>query len=273
MNLSLGVYKLQYGFIGLGHMATAIIKGMIQSQQFNPKDILGYNRSSNKTDQLESNYKIVGCKSLQEVMKADVVILAVQPQSFSDLLPKVNELLSDQQIVISIAAGKSIEYLETALPNATTIIRVMPNINAIVGASTTCFTASSKATDENKEMVKALFHTIGSIIELPEEQFTIFSAIAGASPAFSYLYIDSLARAAVRAGMDKKQALEIASSAVFGSAKMVIESNEHPWELVDQVCSPGGTTIEGVTSLQNDHFASTIYDAVQAVIEKDHSLA
>jgi len=264
---------LKYGFIGLGNMATAIIKGMIQSQQFNANDILGFNRSQNKTEKLVNDYQITGCSTLQEVMTADVIILAVQPQTFPDLLPKVNELLSEKQVVISIAAGKSIEYLESVLPKATSIIRVMPNINAIVGASTTCYTASSNATEADKKMVQTLFETIGSMIELPEEQFTVFSAIAGASPAFSYLYIDSLARAGVRAGMDKKRALEIASSAVFGSAKMVIESNEHPWELVDQVCSPGGTTIEGVTSLQNDHFASTIYDAVNAVIEKDHKLS
>ena len=264
---------MKYGFIGLGNMTTAIIKGMIQSNQFQANDIYGYNRSSNKTEKLVNDYQITGCTTLEEVMKADVIILGVQPQSFPSLLPKINELLTDGQVVISIAAGKSIEYLESALPRATSIIRVMPNINAIVGASTTCFTASLAATEADKKMVTALFETIGSMIELPEEQFTVFSAIAGASPAFSYLYIDSLARAGVRAGMDKKQALEIASSAVFGSAKMVIESNEHPWELVDQVCSPGGTTIEGVTSLQNDHFASTIYDAVNAVIEKDHKLS
>ncbi|MGX9134815.1 pyrroline-5-carboxylate reductase [Rummeliibacillus sp. JY-2-4R] len=264
---------MKYGFIGLGNMATAIIKGMVKSEQFPAEDILGYNRSSYKTEQLVQVYQITGCNSLQEVMKADVIILAVQPQTFTELLPNVNELLKDNQVVISIAAGKSIANIETLLPNATSIIRVMPNINAIVGASTTCFSASSKATAQDKEMVTKLFETIGSMIELPEDQFTIFSAIAGASPAFSYLYIDTLARAAVRAGMDKKQALEIASSAVFGSAKMIIESDEHPWELVDQVCSPGGTTIEGVTSLQNDHFESTIFDAVNAVIEKDQTLA
>ncbi len=254
-------------------MATAIIKGMVKSEHFPADDILGYNRSSSKTEQLVQVYQITGCHTLQDVMEADVIILAVQPQTFPELLPQVNELLKDNQVVISIAAGKSIANIETLLPNATSIIRVMPNINAIVGASTTCFSASSKATAQDKEMVTTLFETIGSMIELPEEQFTIFSAIAGASPAFSYLYIDTLARAGVRAGMDKKQALEIASSAVFGSAKMIIESNEHPWELVDQVCSPGGTTIEGVTSLQNDHFESTIFDAVNAVIEKDRTLA
>ncbi|WP_146548519.1 pyrroline-5-carboxylate reductase [Rummeliibacillus suwonensis] len=264
---------MKYGFIGLGNMATAIIKGMVQNNHFTAADILGFNRSFDKTKNLVDTYQITGCTTLEEVMKADVIILAVQPQSFAELLPKVNEHLFPNQTVISIAAGKSINYLEANLSKATTIIRVMPNINAIVGASTTCFSASKNATNEAKEMVITLFQTIGSIVELPEEQFTIFSAIAGASPAFSYMYIDTLARAAVRAGMDKKQALQIASSAVLGSAKMVMESHEHPWELVDQVCSPGGTTIEGVTSLQNDQFESTIFDAVNAVIKKDHSLA
>ena len=109
-------------------------------------------------------------------------------------------------------------------------------------------------------------------MNISENLFSVYSAIGGCSPAFSYMFIDSLARAAVKNGMPKSVALEVAAGAVLGSAKMILESQEHPWQLVDQVCSPGGTTIEGVTSLQNDGFESAVMDAVQAAIDKDKRL-
>ena len=126
----------------------------------------------------------------------------------------------------------------------------MPNINAKVGCATSAFCTTETVSDEQKAIVKKLFSTVGAVTELSEKMFSIHSVIGGAAPAFAYLYIDALSRAAVKAGMPKKQALELTAQTVLGSAKMVLESGEHPWELIDQVCSPGGTTIEGVCSLE-----------------------
>lgn len=124
-------------------------------------------------------------------------------------------------------------------------------------------------TAEQEEFVNRVFSACGKIVYVEEEQFPIFSAIAGCSPAFAYLYIDSLARAGVKHGMNKKTALEIAAQTVLGSAKLILESGEHPWELIDQVCSPGGTTIEGVLSLQENGFETEITKAVDASFNKD----
>ncbi|MBO7318522.1 MAG: pyrroline-5-carboxylate reductase, partial [Clostridia bacterium] len=120
--------------------------------------------------------------------------------------------------------------------------------------------------------VKALCESFGIAVNISENLFSAYSAIGGCSPAFAYMFIDSLARGAVKNGMPKDIALEVAAGAVLGSAKMILESNEHPWALVDQVCSPGGTTIEGVTSLKNDGFESAVMNAVQAAIDKDKRL-
>ena len=117
-----------------------------------------------------------------------------------------------------------------------------------------------------------MFETVGSIIKFPEAQFSIFTTIGCSSPAFTYLYIDTLARAAVREGMPKQQALEIAASAVLGSAQMVLASAEHPMTLVDQVCSPAGTTIQGITTLQAHGFEAAIHEAVAAVVQRDQQL-
>ena len=260
---------MKYGFIGLGNMASAIIHGMITSDQFAPTDVYGINRSSEKTTKLVIKYAIQAASSIEQLMQeVDVIIIAVKPQMFEDVIPTIQQHLTDNHVIISIAAGKSLEYLHDQLGQSTPIFRVMPNINATIGASTSCFSTLS-ATDSQKALVEQLFSTVGTIVELPEKLFSIFTTIGCASPAFTYLYIDSLARAAVREGMPKDMALEIAASSVLGSAKMVLESDSHPWALIDQVCSPGGTTIQGVTSLQVNHFESTIYDAVDAVTNKD----
>lgn len=262
---------MKYGWIGLGSMTTAILKGMLHSKKYDHASQYGYNRTYEKTLKLQKELDIIACQDLSELLDCDVLVIGVQPQHMDDLLPKLKGQLNAQQVVVSIAAGKSLNTLQQALQHDH-IIRIMPNINAIAGASTSGMVCSEEVTSDQKEVVNNMFNAIGKVFEIAEEQFDLFSAIAGASPAFTYLYIDSLARAAVMEGMDKKTALDIASHAVLGSAQMIQNVDDHPWELVDQVCSPGGTTIQGVTSLQNNHFASTIYEAVNAVIERDRVL-
>lgn len=260
---------MKYGFIGLGNMASAIIKGMVASGEFEATSIYGINRSQKKTDALVQMYGIQAASSIEELIQnVDVIVIAVKPQMFPDVLPTIKQHLTDNHLVISIAAGKSLEYLQQSFLPTTTVFRVMPNINATIGASTSCYSTQSTNVDQ-KNLVEQLFSTVGTIVELPENLFSIFTTIGCSSPAFTYLYIDSLARAAVREGMPKQMALEIAASSVLGSAQMVLQSEAHPWALIDQVCSPGGTTIQGVTSLQVNHFESTIYDAVDAVTNKD----
>lgn len=263
---------MNYGFIGLGSMSTAIIKGMFSNKAFDAHKIYGINRSIEKTQKLQQAYNVQPTNSISELMdQCDVVVLGVKPQNLLDILPEVRAHLRPSHIIVSIAAGKTLSFFSEQLNGHASIFRVMPNINAVVGASTSCF--STEVTDPQKiTIVREMFATIGSIEQLPEDLFSIFTTIGCASPAFTYLYIDSLARAAVRDGMSKEMALKIAASSVLGSAKMVLESDEHPWALIDQVCSPGGTTIQGVTSLQVNHFESTIYDAVAAVTNKDLAL-
>lgn len=265
---------MKYGFIGLGNMTTAIIKGMCKSGDFDSTIIYGYNRTKAKTTKLATSYGIQAASSIVDIMSnCDVIILGVKPQMLPEVLSEVKKYLHDNHVIVSIAAGKNITYLQDRLSKNTPIIRVMPNINALIGASTSCYTASEQVSTAQLQLIISLFETVGTIIEVPEHLFSIFTTIGGASPAFTYMYIDALARAAVREGMPKNMALDIAANAVLGSAKMILQSQEHPWALVDQVCSPGGTTIQGVSSLQSNHFETTIHDAVAAVTDKDRSLS
>ena len=263
---------LTYGFIGLGNMSTAIIKGMISSGDILPKQIFGINRSPEKTTLLVEKYSIQPSMSIANLMNSsDVIIIGAKPQNLEQVLPIIRENINERHILVSIAAGKPLQYLEEHLQTNQPIFRIMPNINAVVGASTSCY-STNISTIETKHIVENMFNKIGTIVEMPESLFSIFTSIGCASPAFTYLYIDSLARAAVKEGMSKEVALKVAASSVLGSAKMILESQEHPWALIDQVCSPGGTTIRGVTELQHNHFESTIYKAVQAVCDRDAEL-
>ncbi|GFI61600.1 pyrroline-5-carboxylate reductase [Clostridiales bacterium] len=266
---------MKYGFIGAGNMASAIIKGMtIGTNSFNGKDIYVYNIHRSSAESLSEKCGTNVCDSAQELINCcDVIILAVKPNVLPEVIKEVKEkLLEKSPLLISIAAGKTIEFLQGITDPQIPIVRVMPNINAKVGCSTSAFCTSDSVTEEQKDIVKSLFSTIGSITELPEKLFSIHGVIGGSAPAFAYLYIDALARAAVKAGMSKPMALEMTAQTVLGSAKMVLESGEHPWALIDQVCSPGGTTIEGICSLEANGFEAAIHQAFDSVYEKDKKL-
>ena len=263
---------MKYCFIGIGNMASAIIGGMVKNG-FAAKDILCYNRTFRKAAEIAEKLGVTPVETIAEaVVQADAVIISVTPQSFPEVLPQIKASLAGQP-VISIAAGRDIAYLKDALGRDVPVVRVMPNVNAKVGASTTCFTPSADVTEAQKDMVREIFGAVGELIELTEDEFTPFKAIAGCGVAFVYMYIDACARAGVKYGLSKDKALAIAASTVMGSAKLVAESGEHPFALIDQVTTPGGTTIEGILSLQANGFEHAIHEAMKAVIDKDAVLS
>ena len=262
------------GFIGTGNMATAIIKGVIKSGMLKGEDIAVYDIAKEKAAALSKEYGLIVFESENEIAKkCDKVILSVKPNAFPNLLEKIDgELKVNNPLIISIAAGKTLEFISSCLSYDARIVRVMPNINAKVGAAVSAYCGKENVSEGDLAFVKELCESFGIAVNISENLFSAYSAIGGCSPAFAYMFIDALARAAVKNGMPKDTALEVAAGAVLGSAKMILESDEHPWKLVDQVCSPGGTTIEGVTSLQKDGFEAAVMNAVQAAIDKDKKL-
>lgn len=261
---------MRYGFIGSGNMAGAIIKGMVKSG-VKGSDIFVFNRTRPAAETLKEACGVIVAESRKELIESvDVIVLSVKPNVLDAIISDINvEIGVRSPLIISIAVGKTIAYLESKLGSDRAIVRVMPNINAKVLMSASGYCFNDAVSSKQVKAVEEIFGTIGSITSIPETMFSIFGAVAGSSPAFAYLYIDVLARAAQKAGMPKKQALEIAASTVLGSAKMVLDSGEHPWALVDQVCSPGGTTIEGICTLEDNGFESTVIKAIDAVLAKD----
>lgn len=261
---------MKIGFIGLGNMASAIIRG-IAASTLSSAELYGYNPHFEKTKALVESCALRPCPDNQEVVRnSEIVVLAVKPQIISQVLAEIVPL-AEGKLFISVVAGKSLDWLEEGL-GTVSIVRAMPNINAKIGASITGWCANVHTTDEEKALADEILKTIGSTIELPERFAGIISAIGGAAPAYTYLYINAIAEAALRAGMPKQMALEIASASAEGSAKMVHNSGEHPFALADQVTSPGGTTIEGLLVLQELGFEHAVHAAIAAVLEKDAKL-
>lgn len=264
---------MNYGFIGLGNMAGAILAGMAVSGEFAGDRIFGYNRSPEKTEKLKAGMGLVPCESASEVVKsADVVVLAVKPQMMPAVMDGVAGLLTPEKTVVSIAAGLPCAWYEKYFAAGVPVVRVMPNIAAKVRSAVTAVCGGAYAREEHLQIAEKIFGTVGSTYRIEEKMFSAFSAIGGASGAFIDLYIDALADAGVRAGFPRKFSVEMATDAVLGAAKLVKETGEHPIALANQVCSPGGTTIEGVLTLKRLGFETAVQQATQAIIDKDAKL-
>lgn len=265
---------MKIGFLGAGNMASAIVGGAVLSGKFDCSSIYVFDIDKAKAELLKTEFSVNLCNTQAELISAcDAVVLAVKPNVFPKLLPSIAEKLkSKNTLVVSIAAGKTISFIENLLDYKAPVIRIMPNINATVFEAMSAYCFNENVSDAQKEFADSLCSSFGKATQLPESFFPLFGVIAGCSPAFSYMYIDSLARAAVKNGMSKQMALEIAAQSVLGSAKKILESSDHPWELIDKVCSPGGTTIEGIVSLQKDGFESAVESAVDAALDKDKKI-
>lgn len=264
---------MKYGFIGLGNMAGAIIEGMAASGKFRDDEIYGFNRSEGKTLALAEKCGVIPCLNAAELVnKADVIVLAVKPQMMQGVIDEIGTLITKEKIVLSIAAGKDCAWYEERLCEGLPIVRIMPNINAKVKASVTAICGGKNAKDKHIEIADGIFSTVGKVYHIDEKMFPAFSAMGGASGAFVLLYIDALAEAGVRAGFARPLAEEIATATVVGSGLLNQQSGEHPIALMNKVCSPGGTTVEGVVKLKELGFETAVQQGLQAIIDKDKSL-
>ena len=264
---------MKTGFIGCGNMARAIIGGIRKSGFAEKEDILVYDVSEEAVKYARDVLQVQTAGSNREVAEnADICVLAVKPQMLPDVLPLVTPEMTKEKLLVSIAAGKPTTYYEAQLPEGVGVVRVMPNINARVGAAASGVCGGKFATEEQVQIVRGMFSAVGEVFDVPEHLFAAFMALAGASGAFVHVYIDALASAGVKAGLPRPLAEQLATQATLGAAKLTRESDEHPIALCDQVCSPGGTTIEGVHMLKKLGFETAVQQAVEAIIEKDKKL-
>ena len=265
---------MKVGFIGCGNMAEAILCGCLGRKFFEPEHVMVCEINLNRLAYVTDKWGVQSAANMFELLDfADVVLLAVKPQTFPTILSDIGiKAVEKRSTFVSIAAGLSLLQIEKMLGRKVPVVRAMPNLNVQICEGTTAVCVNPLVTAENKMYVTDMFQAIGSVYEIPEEQFPVFSAIAGCSPAFTYMYIDALARSAARFGMNKQLASEVAAAAVAGSAKNLSQSVSHAWELIDQVCSPGGITLEGIAALQEGRFEVAVSNAVKACVYRDKNM-
>lgn len=267
------ILKMKIGFIGLGNMAKAVIGGMLQNQMVQPGDIVGTARTEKTREAVSGAYGIETRQSNEEVAReAEVLILAVKPQFFQEVIGQIRDAVSENTLVISIAAGKTLRWIEDAFGREIKLVRCMPNTPALVGAGCTGVCVNDRVSEEELAYSIRLMESFGRASLVPEHLMDAVGAVSGSSPAYVFMFIEAMADAGVAAGMPRMQAYEFAAQAVYGAAKLVLESGKHPGELKDMVCSPGGTTIQGVRVLEERGMRGAVIDALTAAVEQSKKL-
>ena len=264
---------MKIGFIGLGNMAKAMIGGMLQKEIVQTGDIFGSARSRETLEAVRAGYGIGTRDSNVAVAgEAEVLILAVKPQFFQTVIEEIREVTPEKTLVISIAAGKTMDWIEQAFSRKIKLVRCMPNTPALVGAGCTGVCVNGSVSAEETAFSLRLMESFGRASLVPESLMDAVGAVSGSSPAYVFMFIEAMADAAVMGGMPRPQAYKFAAKAVQGSAAMVTELGKHPGELKDMVCSPAGTTIEAVRVLEERGFRSALIECMQACMDKAASM-
>ena len=259
---------MKIGFIGAGNMAKAILTGIAKSKIVDKNDVFVSNRTKDKLEIIKKEFSYNVSTDNSYVMKnaKDVIFICLKPQVFDTVSLGLKKLIGKNQLIVSIMAGKTIEYLQKAL-GTKNVIRVMPNTPSLVGAGISALAASKEASkNKNYSEVINILKGIGEVVEVDEKYMNAITQVSGASPAWIFMLIEALSDGGVECGLPRDLAYKFAMNAVYGSGKLAVdkynENKTHPGVLKDMVTSPAGTTIEGVRVLEENGFRGAIIDAV-----------
>lgn len=255
--------------IGTGAMGGAIMRAICKKYDVKNIKITDKNVELGKAFANETGATFVSTN--KEVLDADYIFLAVKPQFLSDVFAEIAGNIPTNAVVISMAAGVKLEKLENWAPKAR-FVRMMPNVCAQIGQAMIAITYNENIKAEEAATVKEILSSAGKVEQVPEKLMDCVTAVSGSGPAFVFMFIEALADAAVRCGMPRSQAYTYAAQTVYGSAGMVLENGQHPAVLKDMVCSPAGTTIEGVAALEKNNFRNAVIEAVTAACNRSIAL-
>jgi pyrroline-5-carboxylate reductase len=266
--------SIRIGLMGAGRMATALARGLVRAEMVPAGSIVACDPSdeAQKTFQSEVPGTTVEASNAADVARSDVVILAVKPQQMNEALTAIRGIIGNNALVVSIAAGVTIERLESALPGGQRVVRVMPNTPCLIGQGASGFALGRHATKSDAELVASLLSAVGAAFEVPEKLLDAVTGLSGSGPAFVYSMIEALAEGGVAEGMSPKLALELAARTVAGAAEMVLQTGETPAVLRDRVTSPGGTTLAGLGVLRERGFGESVSEAVKAATRRSAEL-
>jgi pyrroline-5-carboxylate reductase len=264
---------MKLGFIGCGNMASAMMKGIISNGIVAADEIIGADVFAPSLEKAKDSLGIQIAKSNQEVVeKSEVFVLSVKPQYYEAVIGEIKDFVREDQLIITLAPGKTLAWLEEHFGKPVKVVRTMPNTPAMVLEGMTAACPNANVNQEELDYVLSILRAFGEAEVVPEKMIDAVVAVSGSSPAYVFMMIEAMADAAVAEGMPRAQAYKFAAKAVMGSAKMVLETGKQPGELKDMVCSPGGTTIEAVKVLEATGFRSSLMEAMEACADKSRSL-
>lgn len=261
------------GFIGCGNMGRAMLGALVKSNDINNDNIIVSTKSEESAKRINKEFGVQTTVVNTEVVeKSNVLFLAVKPYFFKEVIEEIKDIVSDNTIVISIAAGITIAQIEEWFGKKVKVVRTMPNTPALVGEGMSAVCPNKNITLDELEYVGKLYNKFGKYEILEEKDFHAFIALCGSSPAYVFMFIEAMADAGVKLGIPRSKAYKLAEQSILGSAKLALETGKHPGVLKDEVCSPGGTTIEAVIDLEKNGFRNTVISAVEKCAEKSKNM-
>ena len=264
---------MKIGFIGTGNMGSAIIRAYSARAEKDGAEILAYNRTRAKAEALSESCNISIADSIEDITKSsDVIFVCVEPANFAEVMPAIAPFFTKDKILVSIAAGITLEELGSYLGSGSKVIRAMPNTPIMHGLGVTAMVRNPAVSDEDFEAARAVFESGGITGEISEDLISAVVGISGSSPAYTYIYIDALIQAGIESGLDPDVSRLFAAQAVMGAAKMVLESEESPSVLCDRVCTPGGITIEAVADLKKADFGEIAKNGAMTAVNKSREM-
>lgn len=256
---------MKIAVIGTGNMGGALMDAFCKDAE---NHMTAYNHTPEKLAAVCAHTGARAAASTAEAVEdSDLILLAVKPIVMPAVLEELKSLVTDRQIIVSIAVGLTLESYGEVLGFDKKLVRAMPNTPSAVQAGMTAFTFGEHVTEEEQQAVLKLFSLAGGTAVLPERLMNAVSALTGSSPAYVYMFIEAMADAGVYAGIPRAQAYQLSAQAVLGAAKMVLESGKHPGQLKDEVCSPGGTTIRAVAELEQRGMRSAVIEAIKSCVD------
>lgn len=259
-------------FIGAGNMAEAMIRGLLRGKVFAPDEVVASAPREERRGELHEKFGIRVTADNREAAKGRIVVLAVKPQILSKVLDEVADAIDPEALVISIAAGVPVAAIQSRLASGTRVVRAMPNTPALVDAGATAIAGGEHARESDLDDAKRIFDSIGITVILDEYLLDAVTGLSGSGPAYVFLILEALSDAGVKVGLSRRTAQLLAAQTVLGSAKLLLETNEHPGRLKDMVTSPGGTAITGLHTLEHGGVRTTLMNAVEAATRRSREL-
>lgn len=261
------------GFIGAGSMAQAVIRGVVQQKIVAARDVYVTNRSNQaRLRELAQTLGVNSANKEQIVQNADILVLAVKPKDVAAVMEEIGPKLRKEQIVISVVAAISTQFIEEFCGEKVQVIRTMPNTSCMVGAGVTAISRGKYAGEAAEAAATMLFNSLGITINVPETQIDAVTGLSGSGPAYVYRMVEALTLAGKQQGLAEDVALSMANQTVFGAAKMLLETGEKPEKLRQAVCSPGGTTFAGLEALAAHGFENAVTAAVDAASKRSKEM-